>query len=65
MYLISNQVYNEILRLLEYLPRQAEGIRHSNNLRKSAICRRYLLRLSKYTGEGAKRRDAAEKLAKM
>jgi hypothetical protein len=64
MYLISNHYYNEILRLLEYIPRQAEGIRHSNNLRKSAICRRYLLRLSKYTGEGAKQRDSAEKLAK-
>lgn len=64
MYLISNQVYNEILRLLEYIPRQAKGIRHGNNVRKSLICRTYLLRLSKYTGEGAKRRNSKEKVAK-
>lgn len=64
MYLISNQVYNEILRLLEYIPRQAKGIRHGNNVRKSLICRTYLHRLSKYTGEGAKRRKTKEKGAK-
>lgn len=64
MYLISNQIYNEILRLLEYIPRQAKGIRHGNNVRKSLICRTYLLRLSKYTGEGAKRRNTKEKEAK-
>ena len=64
MYLISNQVYNEILRLLEYIPRQAKGIRHGNNVRKSLICRTYLLRLNKYTGEGAKRRKTKEKGAK-
>jgi len=64
MYLISNKVYSEILRLLEYIPRQAKGIRHGNNVRKSLICRTYLLRLSKYTGEGAKRRNTKEKGAK-
>ena len=64
MYLISNKVYNEILRLLEYIPRQAKGIRHGNNVRKSLVCRTYLLRLRKYTGEGAKRRNTKEKGAK-
>ncbi len=57
MYLISNHYYNEILRLLEYIPRQATGIRHGNNVRKSLICRNYLLRLSKHIGEGVNQRN--------
>ncbi len=64
MYLISNHYYNEILRLLEYIPRQATGIRHGNNVRKSLICRRYLLRLSKTTEEAAKRQNTAINRAK-
>jgi len=47
-----------------YARLQAKGIRHGNNVRKSLICRTYLLRLSKYTGEGAKRRNKKEKGAK-